>query len=91
MPVRQFFRPVVRCPIVLTALLALPATVAADQNPGVTCSISVTPLTFGEHISYGRRATDSTATILVDCTTPETTPLQFEGSIRHYDRNGSPA
>jgi spore coat protein U-like protein len=65
----------------LAAVCMLPVAASAKSSPGVVCSLAVTALQFGDYVPYRIGATDSTATLVVTCTTSSPTIGQVDGSI----------
>ena len=58
-----------------------PTAALASSDPSVDCSITTTPLIFGEYSPYQGRATDLTSSITVTCTTSSSTAQPFNGTI----------
>jgi spore coat protein U-like protein len=78
-----------RCGILATAVLLVVLTpqlsVAAG---GASCSLTATPLVFGNYVPFSSRPADFTATVTVTCTTSGAAPVPLQASIAVIGKGG---
>ena len=63
------------------SMLAIPTAASARSSGSVTCTLTVTPLQFGEYVPFLGAPTDFTASMTVTCTTTGTAAEPLDGTI----------
>jgi spore coat protein U-like protein len=63
------------------SMLSIPMAASARSSGGVTCSLDITPLQFGEYLPYLGTPSDFTATLTVTCTTSSVAIEPWDGTI----------
>src|ERR1700730_11048811 len=74
--------------VVALMLLAALAPAPAHAGGGASCSLSTTPLAFGNYVPSSRSASDFTATITLSCTASGTTPVPIHATITVISTGG---
>lgn len=67
--------------LVVAALVLALAAVPARAGGGISCSLAVTPLVFGQYVPFSNLPDDLTATVTVTCTATGTAAVPLQGSI----------
>jgi spore coat protein U-like protein len=76
-------------PCTLVALIvAVIAPASARAAGGASCSLSATPLAFGNYVPASSSPTDFTATITITCTASGTTPVPISGTLNLMGAGG---